>query len=171
MKNNKKDNLIVFDNDDYNFEKEDENLQQNFKKFLRLRNDMRKPNKVIEQEVLHDPKRINQLRFKFIEQAKKYLGVPYSKHYISKDHPLYNSPLFLDCCGLIRRIIADLEDDFGFRLSRWNQNYQFDTLPIKLEFHEMIPGDIIFYEATYYQEENVYNINSDEASSSWVSPL
>lgn len=95
------------------------------------------------------------LREKFLEQAKKYLGVPYSKHWLKEDNPLYNSPIFLDCCGLTRQVVNDLKEDFGFMLGRWNQNYQFDTLPVKLEFHQMKPGDLIFYEATFYPNTTV----------------
>jgi len=30
-----------------------------------------------------------------------------------------------------------MRDELGFTLDRWNQAYQQDTLPIKLEFEEM----------------------------------
>lgn len=102
-----------------------------------------------------NPERMQRLREKFIEQAKKYLGTPYSRNWITEDNPLYNSPLFLDCCGLTRQVVNDLKEDFGFILGRWNQNYQFDTLPIKLEFNQMKPGDLIFYEATFYPNTTV----------------
>jgi len=42
------------------------------------------------------------LRKKFIETAKKYFGVPYGKKYHKEGSKHYNSPLFLDCCALIR---------------------------------------------------------------------
>ena len=35
----------------------------------------------------------------------------------------YNSPLFLDCCGLIRRALRDLKEHFGFEIGPWNQAY------------------------------------------------
>jgi len=82
------------------------------------------------------------------------LGIPYSKYYIKEDNPLYNSPIFLDCCGLTRQAVNDLKDEFGFMLGRWNQNYQFDLLPNKLEFKDLKPGDLIFYEATFYPNTN-----------------
>lgn len=63
------------------------------------------------------------LRYKFIEQAKKYIGIPYSKKYYSPEEPLYNSSLFLDCCGLVRRVLTDLKEDFGFTIGRCNQAY------------------------------------------------
>ncbi len=42
-----------------------------------------------------------------------------------------------------------MREDLGFYLDRWNQAYQFDTLPIKLSFEELKPGDIIFYSGIY----------------------
>ena len=94
------------------------------------------------------------LRQKFTEQCEKYIGVPYAKRYRKPDDPLYNAPLFLDCCALVRRAVYDLRAEFGFCLGRGNQAYQFDTLPINLEFHEMKPGDLIFYSATYYSPKH-----------------
>lgn len=90
------------------------------------------------------------LREKFIETAKKYYGTPYQKRFHKEGSEHYNSKLFLDCCGLVRRVVWDLREEFGFTLLPYNQNYQFETLPIALEFHEMKPGDLIFYEGTYY---------------------
>ena len=71
------------------------------------------------------------------------------------DDPLYNAPLFLDCCALVSRAICDLRIEFGFALGRGNQAYQFDTLPIVLEQSELRPGDLIFYSADYYKPMHV----------------
>ena len=57
---------------------------------------------------------------------KKYHLEPGTKH--------YNAPLYLDCCGIVRQVILDLKDDFGFKLDRWNQAYQFDICPKVLTF-------------------------------------
>ena len=38
--------------------------------------------------------------------------------------PTYHSPLFLDCCGLVRRVLRDLKEEFGFSIGPWNQAYQ-----------------------------------------------
>jgi len=57
----------------------------------------------------------------------KYIGVPYNQKYLTPEDPLYYSPIFLDCCGFVRRIVYDLKEDFGFLLKTLNQNYQFDT--------------------------------------------
>lgn len=35
-------------------------------------------------------------------------------------------------------------------MDRWNQAYQFDTLPKDVTLEEMKPGDLIFYSGTYY---------------------
>jgi hypothetical protein len=95
--------------------------------------------------------RKKQLRNKFIQQVKKYIGIPYARKYHEVGTPEYESPIFLDCCALIRRAVNDLAQDFGFLLGRWNQNYQFSTLAADtVNFEDMKPGDLIFYEATYY---------------------
>jgi len=43
-----------------------------------------------------------ELRRKFVETAKKYFGIPYKRKYHEEGTELYNSPLFLDCCALVR---------------------------------------------------------------------
>lgn len=85
------------------------------------------------------------------------MGIPYGKRYLTEDNPLYHSPLFLDCCALVRQCVNDLSDEFGFKLGRWNQCYQLDLLPEKLEFKDLKKGDLIFYTATFYPEKNVIN--------------
>ena len=35
--------------------------------------------------------------------------------------PRRKSKLFLDCCALIRQVVYDLREDFGFILQRYNQ--------------------------------------------------
>jgi len=67
------------------------------------------------------------LRTKFIEQSRKYFGVPYHIKY--KDAEAPEAPLYLDCCGLVRQVVRDLVDDFGFLIAKWNQAYQCDMLP------------------------------------------
>ena len=97
-----------------------------------------------------DPTFKKHLREKWLETIKKYFGVPYAKRYWKEGEELYNAPIFLDCCALTRQAVQDLKEDFGFKLDRWNQAYQYDTLPIDLKFEEMQPGDLIFYSGTYY---------------------
>ena len=60
------------------------------------------------------------LRAKFIKQCEKYIGVPYAKRYRKPEDPLFNAPLFLDCCALVRRAVHDLRNDFGFSLGPGN---------------------------------------------------
>ena len=43
-----------------------------------------------------------------------------------------------------------MREDLGFYLDRWNQAYQFDTLPVVLKFEELQPGDLVFYTGVYY---------------------
>ena len=62
------------------------------------------------------------LRKKFIAQAMSYIGTPYSKRYYQQasGEPKYSGP-YLDCCGLIRQVLKDLQQDFGFIPGDWNQ--------------------------------------------------
>lgn len=60
------------------------------------------------------------LRVKFVKQCEKYLGVPYAKRYRKPEDPLFNAPLFLDCCALVRRAVYDLRYEFGFHLGPGN---------------------------------------------------
>lgn len=127
-------------------------LQDNFKKF--------RDQKIRERQLMSQCRRDREggskrsqefkdaLREKFIEQAKKYLGVPYAERYKAEDAPV--APLYLDCCGLVRQCVQDLQEEFGFVIGRWNQAYQMDTLPIVYtDVTEMKSGDLIFYEGIY----------------------
>ncbi|KAK3104533.1 hypothetical protein FSP39_004394 [Pinctada imbricata] len=97
-----------------------------------------------------DPQAMLELRKKFLNQAKKYFGVPYAKKYWSPDTEEHYSKIFLDCCGLVRQVMRDLEKDFGFRLGPWNQAYMYDTLPITLTSEkDMKPGDLVFMSGVY----------------------
>lgn len=67
--------------------------------------------------------------------------------------PHIDAPLFLDCCGLIRQAMRDLKDEFGFVQGPWNQAYQFDTLPNRVDSVDQLePGDLVFYEGVYVKE-------------------
>lgn len=114
-------------------------------RLLRKRQELRKA----------DPQKMAALRQKFLNQAKKYYGYPYAKKYWPPDSPEYKSKLFLDCCGLVRRVMRDLAEDFGFIIGPWNQAYMFDTLPIVVENEkDMKPGDLVFISATYYNPKS-----------------
>ena len=83
----------------------------------------------------------------------RYIGVPYSERYKKEGDPV--APLYLDCCGLVRKVLQDLGEEFGFLIGRWNQAYQLDTLPIRKEgVHELKPGDLIFYEGNYASQRS-----------------
>uniref|UniRef100_H3BGW2 NlpC/P60 domain-containing protein n=1 Tax=Latimeria chalumnae TaxID=7897 RepID=H3BGW2_LATCH len=107
------------------------------------------------------------LRMKFLEQAKSYIGVPYAKKYHEPGNitcttgtPEYESPLFLDCCGLIRKVMRDLKDDFGFVIGPGNQAYQYDMLPLVLTSEEeMKPGDLVFISGTYFSPKRKRQIH------------
>ncbi len=95
------------------------------------------------------------LRMKFMEQAKKYFGIPYAKKYFQEGTPEYNSPIFLDCCGLVRRVMRDLEKEFGFRIGGGNQAYMFDTLPKTIhDIKDVKPGDLVFISGIYYNPKS-----------------
>jgi hypothetical protein len=153
MENN---NLLIFDNENNVFDSgKTSSLQKNFEKFLKMRKDLRKSNLKSQQVQTYrdNPDRMNKLREKFINRAISYIGIPYGKRFLSEEHHLYNSQIFLDCCGLVRQCVNDLSEDFGFMLGRWNQAYQMDTLPDAIEFKDLKEGDLIFYEAIYYPEK------------------
>ena len=97
-----------------------------------------------------DPDFKMKLRKKFIETACSYVGVPYAKKHRKPNDPYYYSPIFLDCCNFVRRVVYDLREDFGFTLAHGNQNYQFDTCAVQLTKEQLQPGDLIFYSATYF---------------------
>ena len=68
----------------------------------------------------------------------------------------YYSPRFLDCCGLVRRVMKDLRKEFGFSLGPWNQGYMYDLLPIEYsDPSSMNPGDLVFVEGAYYNEKSL----------------
>ncbi|KAK0065133.1 protein polyglycylase TTLL10 [Biomphalaria pfeifferi] len=93
--------------------------------------------------------RLDELRAQVIKRAKSYIGVPYGRKYWSPDSPEYKSPFFLDCCGLVRRVIRDLQNELGFRLGPGNQAYMYDTLPNTLCADQMKPGDLVFMTGIY----------------------
>lgn len=125
-------------------------LQANFMKFREQKIRERQIIKLC-QQVNGENKRSQEykdsLRQKFIETAKKYLGVPYALRYKNPEDPI--APLYLDCCGLVRQVVQDLKEEFGFIIGKWNQAYQMDTLPIVLKEEDLRPGDLIFYEGAY----------------------
>ena len=99
----------------------------------------------------------DELRTKFVQQAKKYLGIPYHPSYHtdpSSEH--HEAPLYLDCCGLTRRALQDLAEDFGFLVGPGNQAYQFDTLnrPEDLieDEKDLKVGDLVFTEGVFRKE-------------------
>ena len=91
------------------------------------------------------PESKRQLRERFVEQVKSYIGTPYSS--VRNPELAGSNPLFLDCCGLVRRALLDLKEDFGFEVGPWAQEYLFDTLPTSVEPHELVPGDLVFWKA------------------------
>nr|XP_039267232.1 uncharacterized protein LOC120342469 isoform X2 [Styela clava] len=101
-----------------------------------------------------DPRRMMALRKMFVEQCLKYSGTPYKRKYHEPGTREYNSPLFLDCCGLIRKVLQDLKTDFGFEIGPWNQTYMYDTLPNTiLRESSMKPGDLVFISGVYFNEK------------------
>ncbi|KAK6472365.1 protein polyglycylase TTLL10-like [Huso huso] len=110
--------------------------------------------KVKVQQRLQDPDQRWELRMKFLQQAKSYIGMPYHKRYHPPGSPEYKSPLFLDCCGLIRKVLLDLKEDFGFVIGPGNQAYQYDTLPFTLATEaDMKPGDLVFISGSYFNTQ------------------
>eukprot|EP01035_Chromulina_nebulosa_P023750 gene23750-30802_t len=126
-------------------------LQNSFKRFREQKIRERKLLLSMQQDRTGGPTRSQEfkdaLREKFLGVAKKYIGVPYARRFQAESDPV--APLYLDCCGLVRQVLLDLQQDFGFIIGKWNQAYQMDTLPIVLTQEELRPGDLIFYEGIY----------------------
>lgn len=116
----------------------------------------------------------SRLRKKFLETALSYMNIPYARRYHptptlgagegdkwgvedGSPDPHYDAPLYLDCCGLVRKVLRDLKDDFGFKIGGGNQGYQIDTLPIVLREEDMQPGDLVFTEAPMYDLKRFKN--------------
>lgn len=69
------------------------------------------------------------LRLKFIEGAKKYIGIPYGEKYKEDGAPI--APLYLDCCGLVRQVVLDLQEEFGFLIGKFKDLTSSNTLTNK----------------------------------------
>ena len=91
------------------------------------------------------------LREKFIAKCMENIGIPYAQRYHKPGDELYGCKEYLDCCALFRKALRQLRPDFGFDIGPWNQAYLFATLPRKLEFREVKPGDLLFVEGTYFK--------------------
>lgn len=131
----------VLNND---FDNKGTSLQNAFSKFReRKLRDLKLQKASRKSKAQRTPEFKDALRIKFVEQCKKYLGVPYAERYKAPEDPI--APLYLDCCGLVRQVMLDLREDFGFVIGKWNQCYQMDTLPIEVPYDELKPGDLIFY--------------------------
>jgi len=128
-------------------------LQDHFQRFKKKRSEQIKYKQYLTKKNSNPGRNKEMLRQKFVETAKKYYGVPYAKRYHKPGDKLYDSPLFLDCCALVRQVVYDMREDLGFFLDRWNQGYQYDTLPIDLKEEEMKPGDLVFYSAIYFSDK------------------
>lgn len=140
--------------------KSGESLQEAFKRFRKERQNaiiIRLSKQVNKKAVKwrSDPVRMNNLRMKFVEQCKQYFGVPYAKKYQQPGTVEFNAPFFLDCCGLIRKVLRDLKEDFGFEIGPWNQAYMFDTLPLDVQnTDELQPGDLVFVSGIYHNPKS-----------------
>ena len=101
-------------------------LQANFNNFRKAKKDeIKYRNYMSNKSSLNrsDPTFKKHLREKWLETIKKYFGVPYAKRYWKEGEEHYNAPIFLDCCALVSQAVRDLNEDFGFKLDRWNQAY------------------------------------------------
>ena len=80
-------------------------LRSNFERFKKQKVEQIKYRKYVTEQATvdkKDPAVKKRLREKFLELAKKYFGVPYAKRYWNPGEPLYDAPIFLDCCALVR---------------------------------------------------------------------
>eukprot|EP00656_Telonema_subtile_P030392 TRINITY_DN33371_c0_g1_i1.p1 TRINITY_DN33371_c0_g1~~TRINITY_DN33371_c0_g1_i1.p1 ORF type:complete len:355 (+),score=47.16 TRINITY_DN33371_c0_g1_i1:177-1241(+) len=107
-----------------------------------------RPRRSPERQVIKSSAHKLRLREAFVAQARTYLGTPYSKSNCRPED--VGAELYLDCCGLVRRVLQDLQSDFGFVVGQGNQAYQYDTLPEERSLETMEVGDLIFYSGVYY---------------------
>ena len=88
----------VINND---FDNKGASLQNAFSKFRdRKLRDLKLQKASRRTKAQRTPEFKNTLRIKFVDQCKKYLGVPYAERYKAPEDPVL--PLYLDCCGLVR---------------------------------------------------------------------
>ena len=149
--------FLLINNDDENetFDNSEQDLQSAFCTFKKKRIEQLRRNKSSEsipRTITCDEK--IELRNKFLSKLFSYIGTPYAKHFHKPGCTYFDRKLYLDCCGLIRRVLKDLSSDFGFVIGPWNQAYLYDTLPIKFAATEqMKPGDLVFISATYFDQK------------------
>ena len=98
--------------------------------------------------------RMKATRQLFVARARHYMGCLYRNGAQVRPGQFIGNgtedpDLYLDCCGLVRRCVIDLKEEFGFELGPWNQGYLFDTLPMKVAAQDMLPGDLIFTQGKY----------------------
>jgi hypothetical protein len=60
----------------------------------------------------------------------------------------------LHSCGLVRQAQRDLQEKFGFRLPKWNQNFMYDTLLPEIPLSEAQDGDLVLYRGDYVDGGN-----------------
>ena len=120
------------------------NLQDSFQRFQKMKiqqlkheKKMRKAQRKRMRQERAKPENMWSLRMKFIAELKKYLGVPYAKRYFTPEDPEYESPIFLDCCGLVRRVLWNLQYLFGFRIGKLNNFKTCQLLYLDFSFHSM----------------------------------
>mmetsp|Transcript_55578 Transcript_55578/g.88173 ORF Transcript_55578/g.88173 Transcript_55578/m.88173 type:complete len:668 (-) Transcript_55578:107-2110(-) len=131
-----------------------ESLQDRFLRFRKERQrELALTRRLAARPMGKDSRDVDGLRQRFVDGCYSYIGVPYARKAHEPDDPDYDAPLFLDCCGLVRRVVQDLQENFGFSIGRWNQAYQLETLPVEVCFDELKPGDLIFVEGVYYDEK------------------
>jgi hypothetical protein len=130
-----------------------ESLQERFLRFKKERQRERALSKRSATHTMGAIRNVEQLRRRFVDVCRGYIGVPYARRSHDPDEEEYNAPLFLDCCGLVRRAVQDLQEDFGFKIGKWNQAYQFETLTTEVPFEKLKPGDLIFVEGTYFDKQ------------------
>lgn len=141
-----------------------ETLQERFLRFKKERQRERALAKRSAVATVSAVRDVEQLRKRFVEVCRGYIGVPYARRCHDPGEEDFDAPVFLDCCGLVRRAVQDLEEDFGFKIGKGNQAYQFDTLPKNVAPEQMKPGDLVFIEGTYFdtnkrpQKHNIVHV-------------
>lgn len=135
------------------------NLQEAFKAFLEKKREEIKARNM-KAKVKRTPEEKEKLRAKFVEKALSYLGRPYQTKGHTEEELPKEPPFSLDCCGLVRQILRDMNEELGFKVKGYNQAYMFDTLPVEIpSYKEAKPGDLIFYAGHYFDTKSKQQIH------------
>jgi len=60
--------------------------------------------------------------------------------------------LQMDCCGMVKTALTDLAGEIGWQIKNWNQAYQYCICTEEVSEEKLQPGDLIYYEGEYVNQ-------------------